>query len=609
MVQLADFRGIHHGEAILVCGLGNSVNELGDPHRFRTIGVNDIERAFTPTYMFCMDAPKSFPPDRLHFIQNSRASYIFTDHDLGIRRPNVVRFPIRRRDAPHLDDPNVLYFTGRPITSPFIAICLAAHMGAKAIGLIGVDFTSGHFFLDDGYHTLTNALPGIDRRFYALGSVLLERGVKVFNLSEQSRIRAFPRLSPQEFWGLQQCGGSRSWTRPSSRIYFYSGAPATEELSTLTNLINTQTTFCCRLSAPDSQDIVPGSMPEVEQSIADDSHVDLDCEIAPLPTRKLSHSDFEHAWVQQVRPLLFGYPVPRANGRRRAPSLSVIVSQERASRDELAQTVGSLWPELDSRDEIILIGSRGASYGMPEWLIGSAPLRYMEQAAGESFVAARNRAALACSGDLLVFTDANVNAPTHWVEALVAAFQNPSAVAVSPAIADLYQPSARSFGMNFCDQELNTIALTQQHDAPYPVPLLANTFLAVRRNVMERTGGFDGRMRGSGADDLEFCFRLWTSGYECHMIPQLTVSWMNPFKAGALRPEHYWQDLLHNLLRLATVHFSPERLGAFIECAAAHPEYPAAAAAMLNGALVEHRYRVRGLRQHSDDWFFDRFSN
>jgi hypothetical protein len=116
-------------------------------------------------------------------------------------------------------------------------------------------------------------------------------------------------------------------------------------------------------------------------------------------------------------------------------------------------------------------------------------------------------------------------------------------------------------------------------------------------------------MRTSGADDLEFCFRLWTSGQECHLAPQLSVSWMNPFAAGALRPEHYWQDLLHNLLRLATVHFSPERLGAFIECASAHPEYPAVAAAMLNGALAEHRYHVRALRQYSDDWFFDRFTN
>ncbi len=52
MAQLADFKGIHHGEAILVCGLGNSLNDLGDPYRFRTIGVNVFECSFNKTYMF-----------------------------------------------------------------------------------------------------------------------------------------------------------------------------------------------------------------------------------------------------------------------------------------------------------------------------------------------------------------------------------------------------------------------------------------------------------------------------------------------------------------------------------------------------------------------------
>jgi hypothetical protein len=180
---------------------------------------------------------------------------------------------------------------------------------------------------------------------------------------------------------------------------------------------------------------------------------------------------------------------------------------------------------------------------------------------------------------------------------------------MGPAIADMYRPNVRSYGMHFTDSELNTVALGRQQDRPYPVPLLPNTFLAIRREVMQHLGGFDGKMRRSGADDLELCLRLWTSGYECFLVPELTISWMNPFAAGAVRIEHYWQDLLHNLLRLATVHFSPERLGAFIASVSAHAEYPAAAAGLLDGNLAEHRNHVRALRQYSDDWFFDRFRN
>jgi Glycosyl transferase family 2 len=608
VVRLSDFKGIHHGEAMVVCGLGNSVRHVGDPHRFRTIGVNDIERAFTPTYMFCMDAPKSFSPERLRYVQHSRARYIFTDHDLGIKGENIVRFPIRRRETPYLDDANALYFTGRPITSPYIALSLAAHMGAKAIGLIGVDFTLGHFFAADGNHKLTNMLPGIDKRFYDLGLEMLERGVKVFNLSAESRLRAFPRLTPDEFYELQRRGRMRSWTRPAKRIYFYSFPAAGKSVIALARLINTETPNCCRLSAPDSPDVIPGSMPEVEQNIADDSHADLDCETAPLPQGISSRADFGDMWNYQVRPLLFS-SVGSRTGHSRALSMSMIVSQERASAEELTQTVASLWPALSNADEIVVIPSRGGKGRMPEWLSGIAPIHYLDPLPGESFVAARNRAAKASRGDLLVFTDANVQAPSYWPELLVDAFRKTDAAAVGPAIADMYQPNLRSYGMHFADAELSTMALRRLQVTPYAVPLLPNTFLAVRHDAMRCVGGFDGSMRASGADDLEFCLRLWTSGYECYLASELEVAWMNPFAAGAIRTRDYWQDLLHNLLRLATVHFSPQRLSAFVASASVHAEYPAAAAGLQEGELAERRNHVLALRQHSDDWFFDRFRN
>ena len=163
-------------------------------------------------------------------------------------------------------------------------------------------------------------------------------------------------------------------------------------------------------------------------------------------------------------------------------------------------------------------------------------------------------------------------------------------------------------GMMFTDSELNTIALPKRQESAYPVPLLPASFLAIRREVFQQVGGWDGGMRQSGADDLELCLRLWTSGFECFVVPRLAVAWMNPFAAGALRATDYWQDLLHNLLRLAIVHFSPERLGAFLACASAHAEYRAAAAALLSEELTHRQSQVRMSRCHSDDWFFNSFN-
>jgi hypothetical protein len=608
MPKLADFRGVHHGEAIVVCGLGRSLHDLAQPQRFRTIGVNDIERAFQPTYMFCMDAPKTFAPDRLHYIQHSTAEFIFTDHDLGISRANIVRFPIRRAEAPHFDDPDALYFTARPITSPYIALCLAAHMGAKAIGLIGVDFTDHHFFAADGSHKLTKGLPGIDRRFYLLGSALLERGVKVFNLSLESRLRAFPRLTVEDFFELQQSGRTRAWTRPAERLYFYSSVPVPRSVTELTRLINLNTPLSCRVNAPGSPDIAPGQMRDIEQTIADESSVDLDCETAPLPARSPTSEEFVGIWQQQVAPLLFGATAKRRS-LHQVPTMRVIVSQEHAAADELADTVSSILRDLSDADELTIVARHGSSDHRFQQIVmrGSAP--WMEQAEGESFVAARNRAARGCSRDILVFTDANARAPEQWASPLLAPFrEHHDVAAVGPGIADMYRPHLQSFGMMFADAELTVAPLSRRDGAAYPAPLLPGTFLAVRRSAFEQLGGFDSGMRQSGADDLELCLRLWTSGLQCFVAPDVSVAWMDPFVSGALRVRDYWQDLLHNLLRLATVHFCPERLGAFIRAAALHPEYAAVAAGLASADLAQRRREVLRTRRHSDDWFFNTFA-
>ena len=592
----------------MVCGLGRSLRRLVEPQRFCTIGVNDVERAFTPTYMFCMDAPKTFTPDRLHYIQHSRAQFIFTDHDLGIDRVNLVRFPIRRAQTPQLDDPDALYFVARPITSPYIALCLAAHMGAKAIGLIGVDFTDDHFFAADGRHKLANTLPGIDGRFYWLGSALLERGVKVFNLSSESRLRAFPRMSVEDFLELQLSGRTRAWTRPAARLYFYSAVPAPRGVTELARLINLETPLSCRLNAPGSPDIAPGQALEIEQEIADASSHDLDCETAGLPARPPSREGFAGIWRRQIAPLLFKAPAPRRASRQEL-TLRVIVSQEHATADELADTATSILCDLSDADELVIVGADGSSGPLPEETARHGRVLHMKQAEGDSFVAARNRAALGCTRDILVFTDANVRAPKRWVSRLLLPFrEHRDAAAVGPVIADMYRPHLQSFGMMFADAELSPVPLPRREEAAYPAPLLPGAFLAVRRSVFQRLGGFDAGMRRSGADDLELCLRLWTSGLQCFVAPDVSVAWMDPFAAGALRPGDYWRDLLHNLLRLATVHFSPERLGAFIASASLHPEYGPIAAALASADLARRRRDVQRTRRYSDDWFFNTFA-
>src|SRR5437660_3185847 len=188
MRTLASFSNVHLGETILVCGCGQSLNELEQPERFITIGVNDIGRRFHPDYLVVVNPPNPFSGDRFRYVENSAANFLFTQLDLSLSRENVVKFSLGTNGGTDGSDPNVLHYTQN---SPYVALCLAAHMGAAQIGLIGVDFTEDHFFGPTGVHPLSPQLAAIDRQYAALGRALQGRGVTVVNLGRTSRLTAF----------------------------------------------------------------------------------------------------------------------------------------------------------------------------------------------------------------------------------------------------------------------------------------------------------------------------------------------------------------------------------------------------------------------------------
>ena len=72
-------------------------------------------------------------------------------------------------------------------------------MGARRIGLIGVDFTDHHFFAQTGRHSLAREINQINNEYAALAETCRHMGVEVFNLGADSRITAFPKMSPEEF--------------------------------------------------------------------------------------------------------------------------------------------------------------------------------------------------------------------------------------------------------------------------------------------------------------------------------------------------------------------------------------------------------------------------
>ena len=199
--KLSEFNNIHQGEKVIVCGCGTSLNDIKDCHSdFNTIGVNDVPRMFTPTYLVVTDHPQRFNLNRRNVINQNISKATFTCTK-GWRTINMVMFKLGSRKLHYLDDPErVDHF----MNSPYVAINIAYKLGFKNIGLIGVDFTVDHFYAKDGHHPLTkmNKIKQVDSSYEVLKNELLKRRVNLFNLSKISKLEKIPKISLEKFKSL-----------------------------------------------------------------------------------------------------------------------------------------------------------------------------------------------------------------------------------------------------------------------------------------------------------------------------------------------------------------------------------------------------------------------
>lgn len=192
-MNFEDFKDYHLGGSITVCGLGESL-ALFDPQGRITIGVNDIGRRFDPTYLLNVNNKSQYKGDRFQYIENSQAQYLFTHtpKEQGQAKIPIVKFEIDpRTGGVEIIDGKLPHFRN----SPYVGVALAGYMGAKRIGVIGVDFTENHFWIKDGLHRLTRELEAIDAQYGKLAAYLQAKGVEVWNLSPTSRLTQLPKRS------------------------------------------------------------------------------------------------------------------------------------------------------------------------------------------------------------------------------------------------------------------------------------------------------------------------------------------------------------------------------------------------------------------------------
>ena len=276
--------------------------------------------------------------------------------------------------------------------------------------------------------------------------------------------------------------------------------------------------------------------------------------------------------------------------------------------ESLRRTVDNLLTTLPPLSEIIVVDD-GSTDQSTAFLNAEYPgVSLFRSAVRLGVPQARNFGASHATGDFLVFSDAHVLTPPGWADSLLGLLERPEIGAVAPAISAM-RPAAvecTGYGQKWSDASLAIGWLGQQSSVPYPVPLLCGCFLAMRREVFTGIGGFDGGMVLWGGEDSELSIRLWLSGYECWMVPEVEVE--HAFRAH-FPYEVKWEPVLHNRFRLASLHFGPRRLLRVVERLKQYDEFAAASVRLLSGDLGTRTVQVRELRRRDDDWFFSKFKN
>jgi len=199
MIDFTRINNKHKGANIIVCGCGESASLLTEPDKNIVIGVNDIQRLLSPNYLVVVNDKTSFSPQRWSFIETTQAEIIFTHlRGLKVDEKKKCIIALGRYGGCELDKVAIDYSSN----SPYIASIIAYKLGAKNIGLLGVDFTPNHFFAKTGDHPLSKKSATISNEYIQLHKSLANKGVNFYNLSPSSKI-LIPKMNLHDFQNLQ----------------------------------------------------------------------------------------------------------------------------------------------------------------------------------------------------------------------------------------------------------------------------------------------------------------------------------------------------------------------------------------------------------------------
>jgi glycosyltransferase involved in cell wall biosynthesis len=265
---------------------------------------------------------------------------------------------------------------------------------------------------------------------------------------------------------------------------------------------------------------------------------------------------------------------------------------------DLAPTVASVRAATPGDVEIVVVDDRPRRPGAVIDCSGLAGARLVLPPEGEPLSpgAARNLGAGRAAGDTLVFLDARRLPEPGWLSPLRAALAGPSVAVAGPRAA----PGTVIGPDDGVVHEVRQVVECPGGGAP--VPVVDGGCMAVRRRDFDAVGGFDAGMATGALLDVELCLHLWRRGRRCVVLDDAPVT--GP--ASAPDVDAAGDGMLHDVLRLATVHLGPDDLVPTFEGASRWPAFAEVYRQLVVGDVFDRRRRVTGAVAPGEPWACER---
>lgn len=274
----------------------------------------------------------------------------------------------------------------------------------------------------------------------------------------------------------------------------------------------------------------------------------------------------------------------------------------------LRRTVEQFVATLPANSEVIVVDN-GSTDGCADFLADEPMdnVHLIRSTEPLGVAAARNRGLAEARGEIVVFSDAHIDVPERWWQPLVRTLNLANVGVAAPGIGVMGWPErAASCGQRIADANLQLKWLPRKAAEPYPVPTLGGGFMAMRHETLKVAGAFDEGMPQWGSEDLELCVRYWLLGYEVWVVPEVTV--LHYFRKARPYGIH-WHLLTHNLLRVALLHFSPQRLARVTSALRNSVRFGAALALAVESDVWQKRADFAARRVRDSDWLFEKFKD